>query len=506
MTSRTRRETSIPFSGQPALVRADRETFRSLESLLCERYPHDEGGAIVQFGWRDTPDGLVLTLAKVIEQRDDDVDRDVSHIRFMEPYLLRCALEADHNPLAVGVVHSHPEGAGTEPSWIDDDMDEYLSRYFASFAPNRPYPSLVFAFAERARPTDAQRTSGTGRIWYRNKWHPVGRFAIEGRDVTIGGYTSPSALPDAARRRVARLTSAFGIEAAERLARATVAVIGAGGTGSPALEVLARAGVGNLISIDPDVFEDSNLERVHGSDDRDVSHPVAKVAIALRHVRSIRPECKVTAIRGALPQREVVDAIVHADAVVGCSDGHAARLALSDIAFRYSVPALDCSVALEGAHGVVTGQISRFIRFSPADPCALCQRLTDPQRVSQELMHPSEQARRRVAAKDAATAGGNPSAYWRDVPQINTVGYLTAATGAMAAGYVIGWITRRFEPPFVRLEMNWVALGLQPVDATFSPSDTCICRQVRGWADCAMDRALVGAPDWWDPPLRIESA
>lgn len=504
--AKTPREAPICVSGQPALIRADRETFRSLESLLCDRYPNDEAGAIVQFGWRETPDGLVLSLANVITPGEGDVDREVSNIRFLEPYVLHCAMGADDHPLALGVVHSHPEGAGTDPSWIDDDMDRYLSRYLSSFAPNRPYPSLVFAFDERATPTETRRTSATGRVWYRNQWNPVGRFAIEGRDVTIGGYTPPSALPEASRRRVARLSSAFGVEAAERLAKATVAVVGAGGTGSPALEVLARAGVGNLIAVDPDVFEDSNLERIHGSEDSDVSDPGPKVAIALRHIRSIRPECKVTAIQGALPQRQVIDALVHADAVVGCSDSHAARLALSDLAFRYSVPALDCSVALEGARGVVTGQISRFIRFSPNDPCALCQRISDPQRVAQELMHHAEQEGRRVAAKEAAAAGGNPSAYWRDVPQINTVGYLTTATGAMAAGYVIGWLTRRFEPPFVRLEMNWVAPGLQPVDATFAATDTCICRQVRAWADCALDRALVGAPEWWDVPRRIESA
>ena len=428
----------------------------------------------------------------------------MSNIRFLEPYLLRCAVEADHHPLSLGVVHSHPKGAGTDPSWIDDDMDEYLSRYFCSFAPDRPYASLVFSFDEPATPTEARRTSATGRVWYRNQWHPVGRYAIEGRDVTLSGYNAAAALPDVSRRRVARLSSAFGVAAAERLAKATVAVVGAGGTGSPALEVLARAGVGHLISIDPDVFEDSNLERVHGSDDRDISQPGPKVAIALRHIRSIRPECKVTALQGALPQREVVDALVRADVAIGCADGHAARLALSDIAFRYVVPTIDCSVALEGAHGMVKGQISRFVRFSPTDPCAICQRLTDPQRVAQELMHPADREIRRAAAREAAAAGGNASAYWREVPQINTVGYLTAATGAMAAGYAIGWLTRRFAPPFVGLEMNWVAPGLQPVDATFSASETCICRQVRGWADCALDRALVGAPDWWDSPKRVE--
>src|SRR3546814_5668677 len=60
---------------------------------------------------------------------------------------------------------------------------------------------------------------------------------------------------------VARMTSAFGLEAYQRLARATVALIGAGGTGSAAIPILARAGVGRLIVIDGDHVTISNLER-----------------------------------------------------------------------------------------------------------------------------------------------------------------------------------------------------------------------------------------------------
>ena len=68
---------------------------------------------------------------------------------------------------------------------------------------------------------------------------------------------------------VGRLAAAFGDEAARRLQGATVGVVGAGGTGSAAIEVLARAGVGRLIIVDPDDLEPSNLERVHGSWPRD---------------------------------------------------------------------------------------------------------------------------------------------------------------------------------------------------------------------------------------------
>src|SRR5512144_2796704 len=46
-----------------------------------------------------------------------------------------------------------------------------------------------------------------------------------------------------------------------KLFRSTVAVIGCGGLGGYVVEELARLGVGRLKAIDPDIFEEHNLNR-----------------------------------------------------------------------------------------------------------------------------------------------------------------------------------------------------------------------------------------------------
>jgi hypothetical protein len=243
------------------------------------------------------------------------------------------------------------------------------------------------------------------------------------------------------------------------------------------------------------------LERLHGAIEFDAEMAVAKALVAKRHVASIDKECEVVAIKGRLPQSDVIDAVISADAMVGCTDQHYSRLALSDIASRYVVPAIDCSVRLEGADGRVGGQVLQLVRFLSDDACALCREMTLPQRVSQELMSLEEVARRKAGAARAAALGEQVDPYWQAAPQLNTVGYLTTIAGSMAAGYVIGWITGRFDPPFSRLQMNIGAPFFDVTDATTRPRPQCACSRMRGSADQGRADALIDAPEHWPPAV-----
>jgi hypothetical protein len=125
--------------------------------------------------------------------------------------------------------------------------------------------------------------------------------------------------------------------------------------------------------------------------------------------------------------------------------------------------------------------------------------MVNPQRVAEELMSSEERTWHEQEAQQASEKGENPNPYWSGLPQLNTVGYLTGTAGALAAGFAIGWITGRFDPPFERLQMNLVAklFDVQEVDQT--PRDFCACRRVRGWADQSRADALVSAPKHWPP-------
>ncbi|HEY8592739.1 MAG TPA: ThiF family adenylyltransferase [Sphingomicrobium sp.] len=467
--------------------------------LVFRRYPRDEWGSFARFGWRPIGDELLVTLAAIDPPGAGDMDERVPNVRFNESYSLRMALAAEQHDLAVGVVHSHPRRGIPRPSDIDDDMDGYYASYFEAFTGGRPYISLIASEV-------GGKIAVSGRIQWQGHWYEVDRvFALDARVQCWPGGRRP--LPEIkSTGRAARFVSAYGAEAYERMRAATVGVVGAGGTGSAAIPVLARAGVGRIIAIDPDVITESNLERVHGAYPGHVQERTAKVQVASELVGKIDPSIEFIGIKGRVPQSEVVDALAQADVLLGCTDQHSSRLALSELAYRYLIPAIDTGVVLEGEGGRVTAQVGQLVRFLPSDRCAICRGVVRPELIGFELMSDEEKARCKAAAAEAEARGEDPNPYWKSVPQINTVGSVTTTIGALAANYAIGWITGRFKPPFRRLQMNLVDPYLGTAECDSARAGDCTCQRVRGWSDQGAVEAMISAPTHWDPPVRVRSS
>ena len=58
-----------------------------------------------------------------------------------------------------------------------------------------------------------------------------------------------------------RLELLIGNENIDKLRNRKVLVIGVGGVGGYAVEILARSGVGSLVLVDPDIVEETNINR-----------------------------------------------------------------------------------------------------------------------------------------------------------------------------------------------------------------------------------------------------
>jgi sulfur-carrier protein adenylyltransferase/sulfurtransferase len=137
------------------------------------------------------------------------------------------------------------------------------------------------------------------------------------------------ALSAAEAARTARHTSlaALGEIGQRRLAAAHVAVIGAGGLGSPIVLALAAAGIGTLTVIDDDTVEASNLQRQVMHRLRDVD--ALKVDSAARVAADLAPETRVTAVARRLDAANATELLRGAHLVVDGSDTFDTREAVA---------------------------------------------------------------------------------------------------------------------------------------------------------------------------------
>ncbi|ACX52141.1 UBA/THIF-type NAD/FAD binding protein [Ammonifex degensii KC4] len=118
-----------------------------------------------------------------------------------------------------------------------------------------------------------------------------------------------------------------GIEGQEKLSRARVLVVGAGGLAAPVAYYLAAAGVGTLGLVDDDVVKLSNLHRQILYRTEDLGQP--KVEVARRTLEALNPEVKVKVWRERLTEENAFSLVEEFDAVVDATDNFPTRALLN---------------------------------------------------------------------------------------------------------------------------------------------------------------------------------
>lgn len=133
-----------------------------------------------------------------------------------------------------------------------------------------------------------------------------------------------------------------------RLLAARVAVIGAGGLGSPALLYLAGAGIGRITVVDDDLVDETNLQRqvIHAT--ADVGRP--KVESALERVRALNPDVEVVGVAEHLDADNAAGILVEHDLVLDGSDNFDTRYAVADACDELGIPLVWAAVYRTEAH------------------------------------------------------------------------------------------------------------------------------------------------------------
>jgi tRNA A37 threonylcarbamoyladenosine dehydratase len=93
---------------------------------------------------------------------------------------------------------------------------------------------------------------------------------------------------------LSRLEKIIGSDKINLLKASTVAIIGIGGVGGHALESIVRSGIGNIIIVDNDVIDITNLNRQLISLNSNIGE--SKVEVAKRRILDINPNCNVISL------------------------------------------------------------------------------------------------------------------------------------------------------------------------------------------------------------------
>lgn len=194
----------------------------------------------------------------------------------------------------------------------------------------------------------------------------------------------------------------------QKLARARVLIVGAGGVGGPAALYLAAAGVGTIGLVDADTVGLSNLQRQILFDTSDINR--LKVEVGAKRLTTLNPHVQVDTHAEALTPGNAAALITGHDVVIDGTDDFETRFAVNAACVAAGAP------LVSGALGRWSGQVGVFA----GRPCYHCLVPETP-----------------PEAETCARAG--------------VVGALAGVVGAMAALEAIKIVTAAGEPLVGRL-------------------------------------------------------
>ncbi|MHA2359989.1 MAG: HesA/MoeB/ThiF family protein, partial [Candidatus Thorarchaeota archaeon] len=123
-------------------------------------------------------------------------------------------------------------------------------------------------------------------------------------------------LTDEQRDRYSRMLALrdFSEKDMETVMNTTVAMVGAGGLGSPSLRLLTAIGFGRIRIIDRDIVELSNIQRQTVFNTQDIGMPKAEAAAV--NLSLMNPEVNFDPICVSISEENAIDVLKGADIIV----------------------------------------------------------------------------------------------------------------------------------------------------------------------------------------------
>lgn len=141
-----------------------------------------------------------------------------------------------------------------------------------------------------------------------------------------------------------------------QLVKSRVAVVGSGGLGGSVLLLLARMGIGYLVVVDPDRFDETNLNRQSLSSVPDLGQP--KCEVAVRVLKNVNPGVDVQVHQDRMDGTNAKEILAESNVIVD---------ALDNVPDRFIIQAAARSLKIPLVHGAVAGFEGQLMTIFPED-------------------------------------------------------------------------------------------------------------------------------------------
>ena len=307
-------------------------------------------------------------------------------ITFSSRFLRRALLRVRERDLkGFLTLHTHPmSNDRVSFSGFDDASDPELMRNFYELEPRGTFGSVVRG-----------RNSICGRIWRSGKPVYLDQLVCVGERLRFFELSgAPLNLTPVPHAIFDRATTVTGAGAMYRLSKFRVAVIGTSGTGSLMVELLLRAGAGEIVLFEFDTADETNLNRVLHLRRLDVDAKAGKAERARDAANETGLPTEVTVIRGGdIRNADVADELRGCDLLVGCIDRDWPRLILCETAYQFLIPYFDLGSEIGADGEAIQSMDSRVSYIAPGRPCLVCAKVVREERVRMEGYEKQERGR-----------------------------------------------------------------------------------------------------------------
>ncbi len=328
------------------IIKFEEQLYESLKSFLLGDSSSNERICYL-LGHSSTKNGKVVVYpAKILIPEESSVNATKSSIRVNKDIvgaIYRIFGESDYDVIIN--CHSHPfdSSENVEFSFIDDKYDKIEADYIYNeivkiksvndLSSNILYSSIVIGQnsinSRWIESTNLNKFKNTKRIDVIGKQFSILHTNIENKKSLF---------------QWSRQLLTYSKQSQNTLDKISVAVIGAGGTGSIIAEGLVRLGVTNINIIDDDIVELTNLNRWQGGRIKDIGKYKSK-ALAKKLENSAENINVLPFTFNAISQ-DSLDVIKGCDILFSCVDNAETRFFLNRISNRYLLPLFDTGVVL----------------------------------------------------------------------------------------------------------------------------------------------------------------